>query len=85
MDQAHGFRQAFAGVETSADFSTASVRLNDDSCLHFCHRVAERSVKAEPECGQAASCLKHIVRFRLNGKHLEILFGDGSRWELRFR
>jgi hypothetical protein len=29
--------------------------------------------------------LGRIAMFRLNGKHLDIQFTDGSRWEARFK
>ncbi len=76
-------RRAFSGLEANSDFSEAVVRLNDGSRLHFCHRVGQRWAKAEG--GSAEQVLAAIATFRLNGKHLDISFRDGGRWEARFR
>jgi hypothetical protein len=59
--------------------------------LCFCHRVGERWAKAvgseqTPEQGGIAEqVLAGIVMFRLNARHLDVQFADGSRWENRFR
>ena len=86
MTQDGVLRQAFASVEVNADFSEAVVGFADASRLRFCHRVGERWVRAEGAGGATAGqVLATVARFRLNGKHLEIEFADGSRWEARFR
>ena len=80
-------RRSFAAVQVSADFSEAVVAFSDDSRLEFCHRVGQRTAKAVGPTGQdflASQVLQRIARFRLNGKHLDIAFADGSRWELIF-
>jgi hypothetical protein len=33
----------------------------------------------------AGEALSRITLFRLNAKHLDVQFSDGSRWETRFR
>jgi hypothetical protein len=83
-------RAAFVSVEVNETFTHATVSLNDNSKLRFCHRVGERWVKAE--AGQeeatpalAQNLLARIAMFRLNRKHLDMQFDDGSRWEVRFR
>ena len=59
----------------------------DNSRLCFCHRVGERWAKAvgpedrEDEAGLAGELLRAITMFRLNAKHLDIQFEDGSRWD----
>lgn len=80
-------RRWYVAVEVSADFSDATLVLTDQSKLVFRHKVGERSVRAlAPDGhGQADQVLATIARFRLNAKHLDIEFSDGSRWELRFR
>jgi hypothetical protein len=61
----------------------------DESRLCFCHRVGERWAKAvgpdgrEESGGLAAQLLSAMAMFRLNAKHLDIHFADGSRWEER--
>jgi hypothetical protein len=74
-------------VEASGDFSAAVMRFLDGSRLDFCHRVGERWVKAfgrgpeGDEPGLAAELLAAVAMFRLNAKHLDIEFTDGSRWD----
>jgi len=61
--------------------------LRDGSRLCFCHRVGERWAKVvgpaenETEAALAGHLLAAIKRFRLNAKHLDIEFADGSRWD----
>ena len=63
------------------------MRLQDNSRLCFCHRVGERWAKAvgpgqrEDETGLAGELLSAMTMFRLNAKHLDIQFEDGSRWD----
>lgn len=85
MSQDRVLREAFASVEVNADFTEATVGLADGSRLRFCHRVGERWARAEPPQTVAAAVLETLSRFRLNGKHLDLHFADGSRWEARFR
>jgi len=79
--------QALTGVVANADYSEAVLRLGDGSRLCFCHRVDERWAKAlgpegrEDQAGMAGELLAAIVMFRLNAKHLDIQFEDGSRWD----
>jgi hypothetical protein len=74
-------------VEVNEDFTEAVLHLEDKSRLCFCHRVGERWAKAvgpeerEHEGGGAADILSAIKMFRLNRKHLDIQFEDGSRWD----
>ena len=75
-------RGAFVGLEVNDDFSEAVLCLADGGRLRFCHRVGERWAKAEGPV--AEQVLAAVVGFRLNGKHLDIRFTDGSRWEAWF-
>jgi hypothetical protein len=82
-------RSAFVSVEVNADFSEAVLVMRDGSRLCFCHRVGERWAKAEgagsgEEEALAGTVLAGMAMFRLNPKHLDIQFVDGSRWEVRF-
>jgi len=78
-------RRALLAVEVNEDFTEAVMRLQDNSRLCFCHRVDERWAKAvgpeerEHEGGEAGELLSAIRMFRLNRKHLDIQFEDGSR------
>jgi hypothetical protein len=84
-------QDAFVTLEVDESFAEAVVALRDQSRLCFCHRVDERWAKAfapagrEQEGGIASELLAEIARFRLNGKHLDIQFADGSRWEFQFK
>lgn len=80
-------RSAFVAIEVNAGFSEATLTLMDDSRLVFRHCVGERTAKAigtSQPANQASLILERIDRFRLNGKHLDVVFNDGSRWELIF-
>ncbi len=81
-------RRSFIGIEVNDSFTEAALGLRDGSRLEFCHKVGERWAKAAGGEGaehDAGRILPAITRFRLNGKHLDIEFTDGSRWEMRFR
>jgi len=83
-------RDGLQAHEVNDDFTEAVLRLRDRTRLCFCHRVGERWAKAtgpegqEAAGGAAGDVLTLIAMFRLNRKHLDIHFADGSRWELRF-
>jgi hypothetical protein len=83
-------RSSFVALEANGDFSEAVLVMRDGSRLSFCHRVGERWAKAEGPGASAGdgllagATLATMVTFRLNAKHLEIRFADGSRWEARF-
>ena len=80
-------KNALLTVDVNEDFTEAVMHLRDDSRLCFCHRVGERWAKAvgpvgqERDGGQAEEVLSTIRMFRLNRKHLDIQFKDGSRWD----
>src|SRR5437899_2910049 len=84
-------RGALVTLEAGERFSEALLTLRDGSRLCFCHRVGERWAKAvgpagaESEAGVAGEVLSLLAMFRLNAKHLDVQFADGSRWEWRFR
>jgi hypothetical protein len=80
-------RAQLIAVEADKNFTEAVMRFGDNSRLCFCHRVGERWAKAvgpedrEDEAGLAGELLRAITIFRLNAKHLDIQFEDGSRWD----
>ncbi len=80
-------RAALVSLETDLRFTEAVVTFRDGSRLCFCHRVGERWAKAlgaegrEEELGVAGELLEAIRMFRLNARHLDVSFDDGSRWE----
>jgi hypothetical protein len=90
MADAETLRDAVVSVEVNSTYSEALVLLSDGSRLEFRHTVQERWAKAfEPEGAAAQPCqanqiLATLDRFRLNAKHLDLQFTDGSRWERRF-
>ena len=87
MTSSETLRSALLTVAANDSFAEAVIRLHDGSRLCFCHRVGERWAKAvgpeerEAEAGLAGDLLAVITKFRLNAKHLDIEFADGSRWD----
>ncbi len=83
-------RECFVSLEVNEGFTEAILVMRDDSRLCFLHRVSERWAKAvhdgeaESACTLAGQVLSMISLFRLNAKHLDVQFQDGSRWEARF-
>ena len=75
----------FVSIETDGQFTEAVIKLRDDSRLCFCHRVDERWAKAfgpdDDSEGFSHDLLQAMETFRLNAKHLEVFFNDGSCWE----
>jgi hypothetical protein len=85
MSSADVLRRAFRALKVNGDFSEAVVVFDDDSRLDFLHRVGERTAKATGgDATVAAETLARIVLFRLNARHLDVQFSDGSRWETLF-
>ena len=80
-------RAELIAVAADKNFTEAVMRFGDNSRLCFCHRVGERWAKAvgpedrEDEAGLAGELLRSMTMFRLNAKHLDIQFEDGSRWD----
>ncbi len=87
MISAQTLRTSLLTVEVDGAFTEAVLRLRDNSRLCFCHRVNERWAKSvgadgqEDQAGLAGELLSVITMFRLNAKHLDIQFQDGSRWD----
>jgi hypothetical protein len=87
MTSAETLQAALLTVAANESFAEAVLSLRDGSRLCFCHRVGERWAKAvgpeghEDEAGLGGNLLAAIAKFRLNAKHLDIEFQDGSRWD----
>ena len=87
LTRAQTLQSLLVSVAADASFSEAVLCLRDGSRLCFCHRVGERWAKAvgpeqrENDPGLAGALLAAITMFRLNAKHLDIQFTDGSRWD----
>lgn len=87
MSQAELLSKSLVSAQVNETFTEAVLCLQDETRLCFCHRVEERWAKAvgpdqaESDGGLAEKILAGIQRFRLNAKHLDILFEDDSRWE----
>jgi hypothetical protein len=83
-------RRSFVSLEVDREFTEAMLSMGDGSRLHFCHRVGERWAQAagagdaRGESTLAGQVLSRMALFRLNARHLDIHFEDGSRWEARF-
>jgi hypothetical protein len=85
--KADQLRTSFTSIEVNGTFTEAVVTLTDGSRLCFRHRVDERSVQCQSggsSAGIAGDLLPAIATFRLNAKHLDIRFADGSTWEAAF-
>jgi hypothetical protein len=84
-------RDRLQRLDASHDFAEAVLTLRDGTRLCFCHRVGERWAKSvgpslqETRGGSAGDILASIAMFRLNAKHLDIKFNDGSYWEFCFQ
>jgi hypothetical protein len=80
-------RRELLTVEANDTYTEAVMLFHDNSRLCFCHRVDERWAKAvgpdhrEEDAGFAGKLLSAMTMFRLNAKHLDIQFVDGSRWD----
>jgi hypothetical protein len=83
-------KTSLRAVAADARHTEAALRLSDGSQLVFRHRVDERwakSIGADPQGGAdgntgiAGQILAAMSIFRLNAKHLDIQFQDGSRWD----
>jgi hypothetical protein len=78
-------RKFVVAIKTDKRFTEAVIELSDKSLLCFRHAVGERWIKAigpnEKPGGFAQNLMGAISMFRLNAKHLEISFNDGSSWE----
>ncbi len=91
MTTAEQLTSTLVTAETNDDFSEAVLTLRDGARLCFCHRVGERWAKSvgpvgrEHDAGLAEAFLAAITQFRLNAKHLDIQFTDGSRWDERLQ
>jgi hypothetical protein len=87
MTSENTLRRDLITVEVNENFTEAVLQFRDKSRLCFCHRVDERWAKAvgpeqqEDEAGRAGELLSAMTLFRLNAKHLDIQFEDGSRWD----
>jgi hypothetical protein len=83
MRDADLLRGSFLALQINADCTEAEVRLRDDSRLLFRHRVGQRQAEALG-AGAAEQVLARIAKFRLNRRHLDVDFADGSCWEVLF-
>ena len=90
MSAAELLSASLVSVAADEKFTQAVLQFRDGSRLMFCHRVDERWAKALDadaqredvgQIGVAGQLLAAITIFRLNAKHLDVEFEDGSRWE----
>ena len=66
----------------NAEFNRALLLLNDGSTLEFEHTSrANRWVKASADGTAADTLCRTLSQFRLNAKHLQLFFEDGSNTE----
>jgi len=73
--------------EVNMAFSEAVLTLVDGTRLCFRHTVDQRWARAvggeedKSARGLAAELVEQVTDFRLNAKHLDIQFADGSRFD----
>jgi hypothetical protein len=90
MTDADFLRSSFKSLEVNAECTEAVLVLTDASRLGFRHTVGERRAEAtgtgpaRADGTLAGKVLERIAQFRLNRKHLDVQFADGSRWEALF-
>ena len=87
MNTADQLVRQLASSEVNTTFSEAVLTLVDDTRLCFRHTVDQRWARAvgseadESAHGLATELVEQISGFRLNAKHLDIQFADGSRFD----
>ena len=87
MTSEETLRSELMAVDFDDQFTEATLIFQDGNRLWFCHRVDQRWARAvdrnqqEDDSGLAAGLLYTVTTFRLNAKHLDIQFVDGSRWD----
>ncbi len=87
MNTAEQLTCQIASTTVNARFSEAVLTLSDGTRLCFHHSVDQRWAKAvgpdgdESVSGVATELIEQIDGFRLNAKHLDIQFRDGSRFD----
>ena len=87
MTTAKLLEKQLSSSDVNSTFSEAVLTLSDDTRLCFHHSVDQRWAKAvgpdgdESAPGLATELIEQIDGFRLNAKHLDIQFRDGSRFD----
>ena len=87
MNAAEQLDHHLTSSDANAAFSEAVLTLVDDTRLCFRHTVEQRWARAvgseadESAHGLATELVEQISGFRLNAKHLDIQFADGSRFD----
>ena len=78
-------RAAARKLRVAKGYYEAQLVFEDASFLHFRHDPHTRWLQAwaPEEGGLAPQLVARIERFRLNRRHLELWFDDGSRLEVR--
>lgn len=70
-------------LDVNADAKAGVLHFKDGTTLQFIHASrSERWAKASSDCGTAKECCNLLRQFRLNGKHLQLFFIDGSNLDL---
>jgi hypothetical protein len=82
VDFAEHAKRHFVRYSVNAAFNQATVEFSDGSTLQFEHSSrANRWARASAESTIAAEICQAIRQFRLNAKHLQLFFEDGSNVE----
>ena len=84
MSIAESAKKQAARYEVNAAFNQATLHFADGSLLHFEHTSrSNRWAKASADGTIADDICRSISQFRLNAKHLQLFFEDGSDAEFR--
>ena len=75
------FQSQITDYTASPGFTRALLRFTDGSTLHFEHAVGKRTAQAYPAESLADLACQSLRMFRLNAKHLQLYFTDGSDLE----
>jgi len=68
---------------TNPEFTEAKVFFRDSSCLEFVHKTREqRWARPSADDSTAGQVCRALRSFRLNAKHLQLFFEDGSDVEV---
>jgi hypothetical protein len=84
VSTAESAKKQAARYEVNAAFNQAALHFADGSLLHFEHTSrSNRWAKASAAGTTADDICRSISQFRLNAKHLQLFFEDGSDAEFR--
>ncbi|HCR17327.1 MAG TPA: hypothetical protein DIU35_07565 [Candidatus Latescibacteria bacterium] len=77
------FNMGIVALDVNVDANAAVLHFEDGSYIEFVHTSrSNRWAKPSSESGVSENCCEAMKSFRLNGKHLQVYFEDGSAIDL---